>query len=203
MHSLRAPRRALLVDSDEQCLRILTRLATFHGFTSYVARNLQEGTRLAESQTPDIAFVDIHLPDGDGSPLIATLAAKPELLVVATSSAHSVEAAVRAVRQGAYEYLTKPFDEYRLRNLFNRALQQIKPASVHARRERSAARWESGETTQDESLQIQVGTSISDAERRLILATLRYCGGNKPRAATMLGVSLKTLYNRLNAYKRT
>ena len=35
----------------------------------------------------------------------------------------------------------------------------------------------------------------------MIFATLQKCGGNKTRAAALLGVSLKTLYNRLNAYR--
>jgi DNA-binding NtrC family response regulator len=35
----------------------------------------------------------------------------------------------------------------------------------------------------------------------MIIATLKKCGGNKTRAAALLGVSLKTLYNRLNAYR--
>jgi DNA-binding NtrC family response regulator len=46
-----------------------------------------------------------------------------------------------------------------------------------------------------------VGTSLADMERVMIAATLRSCGGNKTRAAAMLGVSLKTLYNRLNEYR--
>lgn len=50
-------------------------------------------------------------------------------------------------------------------------------------------------------LYIPVGTSIAEAERWMIFATLRKCGGNKTRAAALLGVSLKTLYNRLNAYR--
>jgi DNA-binding NtrC family response regulator len=37
-------------------------------------------------------------------------------------------------------------------------------------------------------------------ERRVILATLERCGGDKKRAAQILGISLKTLYNRLNVY---
>jgi len=49
-------------------------------------------------------------------------------------------------------------------------------------------------------LDIGVGMSIADAERRLILATLTELEGDKKRAAEMLGISLKTLYNRLNAY---
>jgi two-component system, NtrC family, response regulator HydG len=52
-----------------------------------------------------------------------------------------------------------------------------------------------------EILHIPVGVSLADAERSIIFATLRHCGGNKTRAAALLGVSLKTLYNRLNAYR--
>jgi DNA-binding NtrC family response regulator len=51
------------------------------------------------------------------------------------------------------------------------------------------------------NLSLAVGTSIADAERRLILATLEQQAGDKKRTADLLGVSLKTLYNRLNAYK--
>ena len=52
----------------------------------------------------------------------------------------------------------------------------------------------------DASLQIRVGSSIADVERRLILATLDQLAGDKKRAAEVLGISLKTLYNRLNVY---
>jgi DNA-binding NtrC family response regulator len=51
------------------------------------------------------------------------------------------------------------------------------------------------------SLNFQVGTSIEEVERRLIVATLEAYGGNKRKTADVLGVSLKTLYNRLNTYR--
>ena len=50
-------------------------------------------------------------------------------------------------------------------------------------------------------LNVPVGTNLADVERWMIFATLQKCGGNKTRAAALLGVSLKTLYNRLNAYR--
>jgi len=53
----------------------------------------------------------------------------------------------------------------------------------------------------DSALQVRVGSSIADVERRLILATLEELGGDKKRAAEVLGISLKTLYNRLNVYE--
>jgi two-component system, NtrC family, response regulator HydG len=49
-------------------------------------------------------------------------------------------------------------------------------------------------------LQVRVGSSIESVERRLILATLELTGGDKKQAASILGISLKTLYNRLNVY---
>ena len=50
-------------------------------------------------------------------------------------------------------------------------------------------------------LHLPVGTSIDDAERRLILATLDAYAGDKERAAKALGISLKTLYNKLHRYR--
>lgn len=50
-------------------------------------------------------------------------------------------------------------------------------------------------------VQIPVGTSLADADRLLIMATLDQCGGVKKKTAEVLGISLKTLYNRLEEYK--
>jgi DNA-binding NtrC family response regulator len=51
-----------------------------------------------------------------------------------------------------------------------------------------------------QGLVIHPGTPIAEAERRLILATLEHCDRDKKKAAEVLGISLKTLYNRLNEY---
>ena len=48
-----------------------------------------------------------------------------------------------------------------------------------------------------EAVQIPIGTKLADAEREVLLATLKHCGGNKRRTAEMLGVSVKTIYNKL------
>ena len=55
----------------------------------------------------------------------------------------------------------------------------------------------------DDRVVVPVGTSLADSERSLIYATLNRYGGNKTRAAEVLGVSLKTLYNRLHEYGTT
>ena len=53
----------------------------------------------------------------------------------------------------------------------------------------------------DKCVAIVIGMRLDDAEREIILATLNEYGGNKRRTATVLGISLKTLYNRLAAYQ--
>ena len=45
-----------------------------------------------------------------------------------------------------------------------------------------------------------VGRTVADVERDLILATLDHCLGNRTRAANVLGISIRTLRNKLNAY---
>jgi two-component system response regulator AtoC len=49
-------------------------------------------------------------------------------------------------------------------------------------------------------VQVPIGTSVEDAERMLILATLQHFQQQKERTAAALGISLKTLYNRLRRY---
>jgi DNA-binding NtrC family response regulator len=58
-----------------------------------------------------------------------------------------------------------------------------------------------GEDVQASGLVVKVGSSIAEAERRLVLATLEHFGGDKKKTAAVLEISLKTLYNRLNMYR--
>lgn len=60
-----------------------------------------------------------------------------------------------------------------------------------------------GMKTVDEAARTLVGQKLSDVERRIILHTLRHCHGNRTRAAQMLGISLRTVRNKLREYWRT
>ncbi|KQW54338.1 sigma-54-dependent transcriptional regulator [Variovorax sp. Root411] len=54
----------------------------------------------------------------------------------------------------------------------------------------------------DNHIVVQVGSQLADVERRLILATYELCGRHKERTAALLGISMKTLYNRLKEYRQ-
>jgi len=72
------------------------------------------------------------------------------------------------------------------------------PAEVHGRSSEARPASASAEG----AVTVRPGMTIPDAERMLIFATLRQFGGDKTRAAESLGISLKTLYNRLHAYEK-
>ena len=57
-----------------------------------------------------------------------------------------------------------------------------------------------GDSADGSCLRVPVGTPLAEVERRVIYATLDQCDGHKKRCAEVLGISLKTLYNRLAAY---
>ena len=60
---------------------------------------------------------------------------------------------------------------------------------------------EASDAVDSDALRIPIGTRLDEAERVLILATLAAVSGSKVKAAQALGISLKTLYNRLHAYR--
>jgi DNA-binding NtrC family response regulator len=107
-------RTALLVDDDVDFRASLGMLVKREGFTVCEAGSLSEARRQLADALPDVALVDVGLPDGDGIELLRdeTLAAGCEFIVVTGNA--TLESAVRALREGALDFLTKPIDRGRL-----------------------------------------------------------------------------------------
>jgi DNA-binding NtrC family response regulator len=109
----------LLIVEDEAVLaRNLTKAFERRGFTVRHAPTLGDGLRLVDEWHPDVALLDLRLPDGSGlDALPKMLAAEPELPVIMMTAYGSVADAVQAMQQGARDFVLKPFelDEIRLR----------------------------------------------------------------------------------------
>jgi DNA-binding NtrC family response regulator len=106
-------------------------------------------------------------------------------------------------RLQSYEW---PGNVRELRNVVERAFimadREIDPAVLALPGQVEGSRGAGG-GSEGAWLRVRVGQSIADAERELILATLDAHGGDKETAAEVLGISVKTLYNRLKIYKAT
>jgi DNA-binding NtrC family response regulator len=97
-----------------------------------------------------------------------------------------------------------PGNARELRNAMERAVilapEDGKIDLEHLPQENAKAEAATGVSVDNESVQLSVGTTVAEAERKLILKTLEAASGNKTRAAQMLAVSLKTLHNKLKEY---
>src|SRR3989338_3477341 len=119
-------------------------------------------------------------------------------------SAHKadVEDAIRAVREGAAEVMLSPESEERLLDTVRRTLSQhtSTPEHVSSTQPGELNATQSGGADLPSSVTIRIGTPLFETERVMIMNTLAAIGNNKSRAARLLGISRKTLHNKLAAY---
>ena len=110
---------ALAVDDDPNFLSALAELIEGQGFTTNTACTLRDARAQVSHRTPDVALVDLYLPDGSGIELLKDLElglGSGTEVVLMTGHA-DVESAVQALRLGASDYLTKPLDIGRLKSI--------------------------------------------------------------------------------------
>lgn len=116
--------RILLVDGDPDLLSSLSDLLQPEGYEVAVANGVESAHRTAAAFEPDVALLDIKLGPDSGIDLIATLRRQqPGLACVIMTGYADTEFAVRALREGAEDFLSKPVDPSSLLRTLNRCRQ--------------------------------------------------------------------------------
>jgi DNA-binding NtrC family response regulator len=117
-HSLTKSPSLLVVDDDPSVLGLVERFARELGFEVYRRSSGREALESLASTKPDGAIVDVTLSDVDGLTLLREIkAADPQSQVILMTGAATVDSAIEAITAGALDYVTKPFDVDRLREL--------------------------------------------------------------------------------------
>jgi DNA-binding NtrC family response regulator len=115
----------LVVDDDRIILDSLREFLSLEGFRTNGAETLKAALAELEKQNYSLVITDINLPDGDGFELLDVVGKNyPQTVVIAITGYGSIESAVKAIRRGAYEYLTKPIVDDELRLVVERAIKQ-------------------------------------------------------------------------------
>jgi phosphoserine phosphatase RsbU/P len=117
--------RILVVDDEPGMLRSVERVLG-RDYQVACTRVPREAVELADTFGPDLAILDVRMPDMDGFELMGRLkAARPDLdIILMTGSVHELDAhLIRAVRQEAFYFLQKPFDRELLQTLVERCLE--------------------------------------------------------------------------------
>jgi DNA-binding NtrC family response regulator len=120
-----APGPSLLIaDDDRVALALLGEVLAGEGYVVRSAASGAECVGLAEREPFDLAIVDLRMPDVDGLEVTRRLAAmQPDLPVIILTAFATIDTAIEAIRQGAADYLSKPFRMEQLKVVVRRILE--------------------------------------------------------------------------------
>jgi DNA-binding NtrC family response regulator len=128
----------LIVDDEASILEFLSMLFESEGFAVEAARSTAEAQRALASRSFDLVLCDILMPDGNGLDLLKEIkSANPNTAVVMMTAFTSTKTAIEAMKLGAYDYVSKPFDVEELKIITQKALERVELAdeNVYLRRE--------------------------------------------------------------------
>jgi len=111
--------RALLVDDEPGHLEAMQAFVERKGFETRTADSLVSARKALEQEYFDLVITDLQLPDGTSLDLLPLMEQRPAMDLVLVTGHASVDTAVRALRGGATDYLTKPIDLRRLEQVLS------------------------------------------------------------------------------------
>lgn len=116
----------LIVDDEESVRDSLYNWFLEDGFRVECAENAKRALTILESDQFDIILADIKMPGMDGLEMLRRIKSiKPDSIVIVMTAFATVDTAVKALKDGAYDYVTKPFDPDDLTHLIRNATKQI------------------------------------------------------------------------------
>ena len=167
----------LVVEDDDTLRRVLVTAFRERGYEAEGVADAAAAVRAAERDSPEMAVVDLRLPDGSGLDVVQRLKTiDPSTAIVVLTGYGSIATALESVRLGAAHYLTKPTDADRILAAFQHGL---------AARPR--------ELTTDPP-------SLARVEWEHLNRVLTDCGGNISEAARQLGMHRRSLQRKLAKY---
>lgn len=153
------------------------------------AKDAEEALRVIAAEPPDLMLLDLNLPVMDGLTFLERFRrTHPETPVVILTGFGDLAAAKSAIGLGVSDFLTKPCD-----------LGQIEVAIDRARRRGRKGRGESSEVAR---MDVKGIRPLAELERDAICDALRLSAGNRSEAARRLGISRRSLYNKIGEYEK-
>jgi nitrogen regulation protein NR(I) len=126
-------KQVLIVDDEPNLRKILSAQLTRDGYDVMIAEDGEQGLSMLKEHHIDMVITDLKMPKVDGMTLLKeALREDPELPVVMITAHGTVDTAVEALKSGAFDYLTKPFDKDEVRQIVAKALKTKELAGTEA-----------------------------------------------------------------------
>jgi DNA-binding NtrC family response regulator len=115
--------KGVLIVDDEVGTRESIKMILKHDYEVFLAKDAEEAFLQIKEHSPDVVLLDIILPDIDGLKVLEKIKeSDPDMIVIMITATKTVKTAVEAMKLGAYDYVTKPFDIDELRLIISRSL---------------------------------------------------------------------------------
>jgi len=117
-------RKIVVIDDDPSLRRVLEYNLQEEGYDVCAAASGEEGVRIFADVNPDLVITDLKMPGMDGFSVLREVRERsPDTLVIIITAYGAIETAVEAMKLGAYDYVTKPFNRDELKLVVRKALQ--------------------------------------------------------------------------------
>ena len=163
----------LIIDDNVDIRNILNDLIEDAGYKTRVAANYNQALKEIDKKLPDVAIIDVKLDkgDNDGIELLNHIKTKNKDIPVIMISGHAnIEMAIKSLKSGAFEFIQKPFDQERLLNFINRAVENINLKNKNKELENKLFHSFDliGKSTNTEKIKDQISKSASSESRIFI-----------------------------------
>jgi len=118
--------KILIVDDEEKLRSLLKRIVGLEGYMVTEAANLKSAFKLLEKEHVDVILCDVRLTDGNGVEFVKEIKTKyPSIEIILLTAYGNIPDAIQAMKNGAFDYITKGDDNDRLIPLLNKAIEKV------------------------------------------------------------------------------
>ena len=118
--------KVLIIDDEEKLRSLMARIIGLEGFEVLEAATCKAGLKKLEQAAIDVVLCDVKLPDGNGVDLVKEIKlAHPSVEIILLTAYGNIPDGVQAIKNGAFDYLTKGNDNDKIIPLINRALEKV------------------------------------------------------------------------------
>jgi DNA-binding NtrC family response regulator len=201
--------KILIVDDEESLCDLLGDTLTTEGYEVTKTYDGQTAINLLGENEYDAAVIDLLLPQKNGMDILkyALEKKKPTKIIMATGYGE-MSTTVEAIKLGAFDFLTKPFDINNLKLILKKAIEIKKEEDIQriknpVKDELAPEQTEIPGTKNslvsapDRDVNPDAPLAPEEEEKRKILAVLKDTNWNKSKSADLLGISLKELYSKI------
>ena len=202
-------RRVLIVEDEPRLADLYGKMMPELGYRAMTVHNGEDAlTAMADDPWP-ILLLDINLPGISGLECLSQIRTKhPDTQAIILTGFGDLEAAQQAIHLDVVEFLTKPCHLGDLEIALDRAQKRIRKLlvdklgdKVEAEQHKQPVAPASADTEPNEDDDLAGPSSLADLERKAIIEALERNEGNRRATAKELGISVRTLYYRLDEYR--